>query len=58
MGFRLKAGFIMGTTITLVLFFFLGVSFAMMKFMPTVKRPKINKGEKQIGTLRFQNEAG
>ena len=48
----------METTITLVLFFFLGVSFAMMKFRPTVERPKINKGGKQIGALRFQDEAG
>jgi|WetSurMetagenome_2_1015567.scaffolds.fasta_scaffold81639_3 hypothetical protein len=31
----------------LFLSFFLGVSFAMMKFRPTVERPKINKGEKQ-----------
>jgi len=31
----------------LVLSFFLGVSFAMMKFRPTIERPKINKGEKQ-----------
>jgi len=47
LSFRLKAGFIIGTTLTLVLSFFLGVSFAMMKFRPTVERPKINKGEKQ-----------
>ena len=31
----------------MVLSFFLGVSFAMMKFRPTVERPKINKREKQ-----------
>jgi len=31
----------------LVLSFFLGVSFAMMKFRPTVERPKINKRGKQ-----------
>ena len=47
--FRLKTGFIIFvTTLALALSFLPGVSLAMMKFTPTVERPKINKDEKQI----------